>query len=63
MVWIFFVLAQDFGILNPTTDELKYNLVNPVIRNTVAVQAGGWAAIRFQANNLGMYKFVTLVHY
>lgn len=51
----FHVLAQDFGIFNPTTDKLKYNLVNPSIRNTVAVPVGGWAAIRFQTNNPGVW--------
>lgn len=51
----FHVLAQDFGIFNPTTDKLKYNLVNPSIRNTVAVPVGGWAAIRFRTDNPGVW--------
>ena len=55
----FHVLAQGFGSFDPKRDKLKYNLVNPLIRNTVAVPVGGWAAIRFQANNPGMYKYVT----
>jgi laccase len=50
----FHILAQDFGIFNPATDRLKYNLVNPQIRNTVPVPVAGWAAIRFQANNPGI---------
>lgn len=50
------VLAQGFGIFDSTKDKLKYNLVNPLIRNTVPVPVGGWVAIRFQANNPGMYN-------
>ncbi|VAH81823.1 unnamed protein product [Triticum turgidum subsp. durum] len=34
-----------------------YNLVDPVARNTIAVPAGGWAVIRFVANNPGMWFF------
>ncbi|XP_045793458.1 laccase-7-like [Trifolium pratense] len=51
----FHILAQDFGIFNPATDRLKYNLVNPQIRNTVPVPVAGWAAIRFRANNPGVW--------
>ncbi|KAK7294610.1 hypothetical protein RJT34_17499 [Clitoria ternatea] len=51
----FHVLAQGFGNYNSTKDEQKFNLVNPQIRNTIAVPVGGWAVIRFQANNPGMW--------
>lgn len=51
----FHVLAQDFGIYNPILDKAKYNLVNPQISTTVPVPPGGWAAIRFQANNPGAW--------
>ncbi|KAJ1437307.1 Multicopper oxidase, type 1 [Sesbania bispinosa] len=51
----FHVLAQGFGIFDPIRDKLKYNLVNPQVRNTVGVPPGGWAVIRFQANNPGAW--------
>ncbi|PON90175.1 Laccase [Trema orientale] len=51
----FHVLAQDFGIYNPRNDHKKFNLVNPQIRNTIAVPTGGWAVIRFQASNPGLW--------
>ncbi|KAL3717071.1 hypothetical protein ACJRO7_008621 [Eucalyptus globulus] len=51
----FHVLAQGFGNFNPKTDRKKFNLVNPQIRNTIGVPVGGWAAIRFQANNPGAW--------
>ncbi|MBA0788807.1 hypothetical protein Gotri_026549, partial [Gossypium trilobum] len=51
----FHVLAQGFGNFNPATDTPKYNLVNPQMRNTISVPVGGWAVIRFVANNPGVW--------
>lgn len=51
----FHVLAQGFGNYNPKTDPKKFNLVNPQLRNTIGVPVGGWAAIRFRANNPGVW--------
>uniref|UniRef100_A0A0E0ML40 Laccase n=1 Tax=Oryza punctata TaxID=4537 RepID=A0A0E0ML40_ORYPU len=51
----FFVLAQGFGNYDETTDTAKFNLVDPQERNTVAVPTGGWAVIRFVADNPGMW--------
>ncbi|XP_039047572.1 laccase-7-like [Hibiscus syriacus] len=51
----FYVLAQGFGNYNPTTDRRKFNLINPQMRNTIAVPFGGWAVIRFVANNPGVW--------
>ncbi|BAT84248.1 hypothetical protein LR48_Vigan03g114500 [Vigna angularis] len=51
----FHILAQGFGNYDAARDRVKFNLVNPQIRNTIAVPAGGWAVIRFQANNPGMW--------
>ncbi|KAE8684786.1 Laccase-5 [Hibiscus syriacus] len=51
----FHILAQGFGNYNPITDRKKFNLINPQIRNTVAVPVGGWAVIRFVANNPGAW--------
>ncbi|XP_061339642.1 laccase-7-like [Gastrolobium bilobum] len=51
----FHVLAQGFGNYNSTRDKPKFNLVNPQMRNTIAVPVGGWAVIRFKANNPGVW--------
>ncbi|OEL33532.1 Laccase-25 [Dichanthelium oligosanthes] len=51
----FFVLAQGFGNFHEDTAVKRYNLVNPQERNTLAVPPGGWAVIRFVANNPGMW--------
>ncbi|WCJ28392.1 laccase 7 [Euphorbia peplus] len=52
----FHVIAQGFGNYNPATDPKKFNLVNPQLRNTIGVPVGGWAVIRFQANNPGVWS-------
>ncbi|KAJ6746984.1 LACCASE [Salix koriyanagi] len=39
------------GNYNPKTDPKKFNLVDPVERNTIGVPSGGWVAIRFRADN------------
>jgi len=49
-----FVLAQGLGQFDPRARG-AFNLVNPQVRNTVAVPGGGWAVIRFTANNPGMW--------
>ncbi|XP_052138243.1 laccase-25-like [Oryza glaberrima] len=51
----FFVLAQGFGNYDEATAAPLFNLVNPQERNTIAVPTGGWAVIRFVANNPGMW--------
>ncbi|XP_077238839.1 laccase 7 [Tasmannia lanceolata] len=51
----FFVVAQGFGNFDRARDERKFNLVNPQVRNTIAVPVGGWAVIRFKANNPGVW--------
>ncbi|KAK6926967.1 Multicopper oxidase, N-terminal [Dillenia turbinata] len=51
----FFVVGQGFGNFNPNKDPSKFNLVDPVERNTVAVPSGGWVAIRFLADNPGVW--------
>lgn len=58
----FHILAQGFGNYNPTRDEPKFNFVNPQIRNTVSVPVGGWAVIRFQANNPGWFLYIRLIN-
>ncbi|KAE8663024.1 Laccase-9 [Hibiscus syriacus] len=51
----FYILAQGFGNYNPATDGKKLNLINPQKRNTIGVPVGGWAVIRFVANNPGVW--------
>lgn len=51
----FYVVGQGFGNFNPSTDPAKFNLVDPVERNTVGVPAAGWVAIRFLADNPGVW--------
>lgn len=51
----FFIVGQGFGNYNPKKDPAKFNLVDPPQRNTVGVPAGGWVAIRFLADNPGVW--------
>ncbi|XP_027906112.1 laccase-4-like [Vigna unguiculata] len=51
----FFVVGKGVGNYNPSTDPNNFNLVDPVERNTVGVPAGGWTAIRFRADNPGVW--------
>uniref|UniRef100_A0A5B6YV29 Laccase n=1 Tax=Davidia involucrata TaxID=16924 RepID=A0A5B6YV29_DAVIN len=51
----FYVLAQGFGNYDPINDHKKFNLVNPQVRNTIGVPVGGWAVVRFRADNPGVW--------
>ncbi|KAM1505535.1 hypothetical protein ACFXTO_001512 [Malus domestica] len=51
----FYILAEGFGNFNAQTDTKKFNLIDPPLRNTVAVPANGWAVIRFVADNPGAW--------
>jgi laccase len=51
----FFVVGRGLGNFDPAKDPAKYNLVDPPERNTVGVPAGGWTAIRFRADNPGVW--------
>ncbi|GAY40522.1 hypothetical protein CUMW_052540 [Citrus unshiu] len=51
----FYIIAEGFGNFNPKTDTSKFNLVDPPLRNTVGVPVGGWAVIRFVADNPGVW--------
>ncbi|XP_027334824.1 laccase-4-like isoform X1 [Abrus precatorius] len=51
----FYVVGRGVGNYNPNTDPKNFNLVDPVERNTVGVPAGGWTAIRFRADNPGVW--------
>jgi laccase len=49
----FFVVGQGFGNFDLVNDPAKYNLVDPVERNTISVPTAGWVALRFFADNPG----------
>ncbi|PWZ18954.1 hypothetical protein Zm00014a_023910 [Zea mays] len=51
----FFVVGTGFGNYDATNDTARYNLVDPVQRNTVSVPTAGWVAIRFVADNPGVW--------
>ncbi|OMO84242.1 Multicopper oxidase, type 1 [Corchorus capsularis] len=51
----FFEVGRGLGNFNPNKDPKKFNLVDPVERNTVGVPSGGWTAIRFRADNPGVW--------
>ncbi|OAY41324.1 laccase-17 [Manihot esculenta] len=51
----FFVVGQGFGNYDPNKDPANFNLIDPIERNTAGVPAGGWIAIRFLADNPGVW--------
>lgn len=51
----FYIVGEGFGNFDPQRDPSMFNLIDPPMRNTVAVPVNGWAAIRFVANNPGIW--------
>ncbi|XP_062230187.1 putative laccase-9 [Phragmites australis] len=51
----FYVVGRGFGSFNEYKDPATYNLVDPPRQNTVSVPKAGWAAIRFRAENPGVW--------
>ncbi|CAN6446686.1 unnamed protein product [Victoria cruziana] len=51
----FFVVGRGISNFDPTKDPANFNLIDPPERNTIAVPTGGWTAIRFRANNPGVW--------
>ncbi|KAH7578070.1 hypothetical protein JRO89_XS01G0337100 [Xanthoceras sorbifolium] len=49
----FYVVGYGSGNYNPQT--ANFNLVDPPYMNTIGVPVGGWAAIRFTADNPGVW--------
>ncbi|KAJ3706637.1 hypothetical protein LUZ61_010342 [Rhynchospora tenuis] len=49
----FYVVGYGSGNYDPTT--AKFNLVDPPLMNTINVPVGGWAVIRFVADNPGVW--------
>ncbi|KAF8012075.1 hypothetical protein BT93_I0260 [Corymbia citriodora subsp. variegata] len=53
----FWVLGYGTGKFDPDNDPKKYNLANPIMKNTVPVHPYGWTALRFVADNPGAWLF------
>ncbi|KAK0593303.1 hypothetical protein LWI29_034567 [Acer saccharum] len=51
----FFAVGKGLGNFDPNKDPEKFNLFDPVERNTIGVPTGGWIAIRFRADNPGVW--------
>lgn len=51
----FYLVGWGFGNFNKSTDPKSYNLVDPPEMNTVSVPKNGWLAVRFKANNPGVW--------
>ncbi|KAF9598494.1 hypothetical protein IFM89_028026 [Coptis chinensis] len=51
----FFQVGRGLGNFNPKKDPKNFNLVDPIERNTIGVPSGGWTAIRFKADNPGVW--------
>ncbi|KAI8536192.1 hypothetical protein RHMOL_Rhmol10G0236900 [Rhododendron molle] len=59
----FWVMGYGKGKFDIHKDPKKYNLVDPILKNTVSVQPYGWTALRFRANNPGVWYFHCHVEY
>ncbi|GMI96926.1 laccase 3 [Hibiscus trionum] len=51
----FYVVGSGFGNFDPKNDPAKFNLIDPPERNTIGTPPGGWVAIRFEADNPGIW--------
>ncbi|XP_057775771.1 laccase-14-like [Salvia miltiorrhiza] len=51
----FYVVGRGNGNFDRERDPSSYNLVDPPLQNTIAVPRNGWTAIRFKANNPGVW--------
>ncbi|XP_043721944.1 laccase-15-like [Telopea speciosissima] len=51
----FYVVGWGFGNFDKNKDPLRYNLIDPPFQNTALVPKKGWIAIRFRADNPGVW--------
>ncbi|XP_010261111.1 PREDICTED: laccase-15-like [Nelumbo nucifera] len=51
----FYMVGWGFGNFDKKKDPLRYNLVDPPELNTILVPKNGWSAIRFRADNPGVW--------
>ncbi|KAE8791001.1 L-ascorbate oxidase [Hordeum vulgare] len=53
----FWTLGYGVGRFDPAAHPPAFNLRDPVMKNTVAVHPYGWTALRFRADNPGVWAF------
>ncbi|CAM0951149.1 unnamed protein product [Alopecurus aequalis] len=53
----FWVLGYGVGRFDPAVHPATYNLKDPILKNTVAVHPYGWTALRWRADNPGVWAF------
>ncbi|KAJ6811768.1 L-ascorbate oxidase [Iris pallida] len=53
----FWVLGYGTGKFDPSVDVASFNLVDPIQKNTVPLHPYGWTALRFRADNPGVWAF------
>ncbi|CAM6123311.1 unnamed protein product [Calypogeia fissa] len=53
--FFFHVLGQGLGDYNATSDLAKFNYYDPPLRFTASLPTRGWVAIRFKADNPGVW--------
>ncbi|KAF7839982.1 L-ascorbate oxidase [Senna tora] len=53
----FWVLGYGKGKFDAQNDPKKFNLVDPIMKNTVPVHSFGWTALRFRTDNPGVWAF------
>jgi FtsP/CotA-like multicopper oxidase with cupredoxin domain len=54
----FWVLGHGDGKFNPASDTWRLlNVKDPIMKNTVPLHPNGWTALRFHANNPGVWLF------
>ncbi|KAK4721884.1 hypothetical protein R3W88_012117 [Solanum pinnatisectum] len=53
----FWVMGYGNGKFNQSIDPKNYNFVNPIMKNTIPVHPYGWTALRFRADNPGVWAF------
>lgn len=53
----FWVLGYGDGKFEPGVDEKKFNLTRAPLRNTAVIFPYGWTALRFKADNPGVWAF------
>ncbi|RWW40488.1 hypothetical protein BHE74_00054099 [Ensete ventricosum] len=53
----FWVLGYGQEKFDPEVHPKEYNLVDPIMKNTVPLHQYGWTAIRFRADNPGAWAF------
>jgi hypothetical protein len=56
----FYIVGRGYGNYDPAKSPATFNLVNPPYRNTFGVNYGGWIAIRFQADNPGLFMQILI---